>query len=84
MPAAEADPQAAASLTSFYGGLPALDAKVGEAAQEFNGLYLSGSPEERRAGRGGCEEGRAPHAPATAPPASGTSVSLPSRERGFT
>lgn len=59
LPAAEADPQAAASLTSFYGGLPALDAKVGEAAQEFNGLYLSGSPEERRAALDRCEELRA-------------------------
>lgn len=59
LPAAEADPQAAASLTAFYGGLPALDAKVGEAAQEFNGLYLSGSLEERRSALGRCEELRA-------------------------
>lgn len=53
------DAQAASSLAAFYGGLPALDRSVGAAAQEFNGLYVSGSLEERKAALGRCEGLRA-------------------------
>lgn len=48
--------QEAASLASFYGQLPALDAKVSQAAQDFNGLYISGSLEERRGALASCEQ----------------------------
>lgn len=59
LPAAEVDPQAAATLGGFYDGLSAVDRKVSAAAQEFNGLYISGSLEEREAALGRCEELRA-------------------------
>lgn len=57
LPGAQDDAQAA--LAAYYGELPGLDGRVSAAAQEFNGLYVSGSLEERRAALGRCEALRA-------------------------